>query len=89
VWATYTHKRLTIGGGPRFVGKRYGNNTNTRSVDSYWTMEAMASYDVTRWLGLRMNLYNINDAYYYDRLGGGHVVPGPARSLQISTNFHF
>lgn len=89
VWATYTHKRLTIGGGPRFVGKRFGNNTNARSVDSYWTMEAMASYDVTRWLGLRMNLYNINDAYYYDRLGGGHVVPGPARSLQISTNFHF
>ncbi|MCC7342729.1 MAG: TonB-dependent siderophore receptor [Bryobacterales bacterium] len=89
IWATYSRKRLLLGGGPRFVGKRYGNNSNTRSVDSYWTLEAMAGYEVTRWLGIRMNLYNINDAYYFDRLGGGHVVPGPSRSLQISTDFHF
>ena len=89
VWATYSRKRLLLGGGPRFVGKRYGNNRNTRSVDSYWTLEAMAGYEVTSWLGIRVNLYNINDAYYFDRLGGGHVVPGPARSLQFSTNIHF
>jgi catecholate siderophore receptor len=89
LWATYTRKRVTLAGGPRFVGKRYGNNSNTRSVDSYWTVEAMAGFEVTRWLGFRMNLYNINDAYYFDRLGGGHVVPGPSRSLQFSTNFHF
>ncbi len=89
VWATYSRKRLLLGGGPRFVGKRYGNNSNTRSVDSYWTLEAMAGYEVTSWLGIRVNLYNINDAYYFDRLGGGHVVPGPARSLQFSTNIHF
>lgn len=89
IWATYSHKRFLLGGGPRFVGRRYGNNANTRSVDSYWTLEAMAGYDVTRWLGIRMNLFNINDAYYFDRLGGGHVIPGPSRSLQFSTNFHF
>jgi len=89
IWATYTLKKVTIGGGPRFVGKRYGNNSNARFVDSYWTMEALASYQVNRWLSLRANLYNLNDALYYDRLGGGHVIPGPSRSLLIGTNFTF
>ncbi len=49
----------------------------------------MASYDVTRWLAIRASLYNLNNSYYFDRLGGGYVVPGPARSLLISTNFSF
>ena len=73
---TYQFKKLTIGGGPRFVGRRFGNNINTRQVESYWTLEAMAAYPVTSKLDLRLNLYNLNDAYYFDRLGGGHLVPG-------------
>jgi outer membrane receptor for monomeric catechols len=89
VWTTYQFKKLTVGGGPRFVGRRFGNNTNTRQVESYWTLEAMASYPVTRFLDLRLNLYNLNDEYYFDRLGGGHVVPGPARSVMLSANFRF
>ena len=80
---------MTIGGGPRFAGKRFGNNINTRSVDSYWTLEGMASYRVTEYLDLRLNLYNLNDAYYFDRLGGGHLIPGAGRAVNLSTNFRF
>jgi len=89
VWWTYQFKKLTIGGGPRFVGCRFGNNINTRQVNSYWTLEAMAAYPVTSKLDLRLNLYNLNDAYYFDRLGGGHLVPGTGRSVMLSTNFRF
>lgn len=90
IWTSYeTPWRLTLGGGPRFVGKRFGNNTNTRFVDSYWTLEGMASYRVTEYLDLRLNLYNLNDAYYFDRLGGGHLIPGAGRAANISTNFRF
>ncbi len=90
IWTTYRFfGKLTVGGGPRFVGKRFGNNTNTRFVESYWTLEGMASYPITSHIDLRLNLYNLNDAYFFDRLGGGHVVPGPARAANLSLGFRF
>ena len=89
LWLTYQYRRFTIGGGPRFVGKRYGNNTNTRSVDSYWTVEGLASYALSEHFDLRVNLYNLTNVYYFDRLGGGHLIPGMARSVMFSSNIRF
>jgi catecholate siderophore receptor len=89
VWSTYTLRRLQLGGGVRFASMRYGNLTNTRSVDGYTTVDAMASYQVSRFMDLRLNLYNLNNAFYFDRLGGGHLIPGPARSALLGTTFHF
>ncbi|MEP7271399.1 MAG: TonB-dependent siderophore receptor [Acidobacteriota bacterium] len=89
IWNIYSVGKLTLGGGPRFVGKRYGNNINTRFVDNYWTLDAMVSYPVAKQLDLRLNLYNLNNAYYFDRLGGGHLIPGAGRSVMLSTSFHF
>ena len=88
-WVTYTARKFSLGVGPRYMGQRFGNNINTRRVDGYWTVDGMASYAVSAHLDLRLNLYNLNDAYYFDRLGGGHVIPGPARHLLVSTNFRF
>ncbi|MEP7366526.1 MAG: TonB-dependent receptor, partial [Acidobacteriota bacterium] len=89
MWSSYSIKKLTFGGGVRFIDSRFGNNTNTRHVDSYWTLDALAQYSINKHLDLRMNLYNLNDAYYFERLGGGHLVPGAARSAMVTTNFHF
>jgi catecholate siderophore receptor len=89
IWATYTAKRFTLGLGPRFMGRRFGNNINTRKVDSYATVDAMVSYRAHEKLDLRLNLSNLNDAYYFDRLGGGHLIPGPSRYVLLTTNFHF
>jgi catecholate siderophore receptor len=89
VWATYTAKQFTVGVGPRFMGRRFGNNTNTRKVDAYATVDAMVSYQANKHLDLRLNLSNLNDAFYFERLGGGHVIPGPSRYLLLTTNFHF
>jgi catecholate siderophore receptor len=89
VWTTYSLKKLTLGGGPRFVGKRFGNNTNTRWVDNYWTLDIMASYPILKFLDLRFNATNLNNAYYFDRLGGGHLVPGQGRTVLGSTAFRF
>lgn len=90
LWTTY---RLpsgpSFGGGARFVGKRFGNTINTRFVDAYWTFDLMASYPLTNHVDLKLNLYNLTDKYYFDRLGGGHVVPGPGRSATLSTSFRF
>lgn len=84
VWSTYRYRRLTFGGGPRYAGRRYGNITNTRGVDGYWTLDALASYPVMKQLDLRLNLYNLNNAFYFERLGGDHLVPGPSRAITAS-----
>ncbi len=90
VWSTYQlPKRILLGGGPRFVGRRFGNNINTRQVESYWLLDAMASFPVSKQIDLRLNLYNLTNAYYFDRLGGGHLIPGAGRSVMVSTGFRF
>jgi catecholate siderophore receptor len=89
LWTTYLYRRFEMGGGARFVGQRYGNNTNTRFVESYGVVDAMASYRLTETVALRLNIYNMTDAYYFERLTGGHVVPGPGRSAVLSTSFRF
>jgi catecholate siderophore receptor len=89
LWTTYSYRRFEMGGGGRFVGLRYGNNTNTRFVESYGVADAMVAYRITETVSLRLNAYNLTDTYYFERLGGGHLVPGPGRSALLSTSFRF
>jgi catecholate siderophore receptor len=90
LWTTYTsRRRLEVGGGARFVGRRFGNNTNTRQVEGYWLLDLMASYPLSRNIDLRLNINNLTDEYYFDRIGGGHLVPGAARTVMLSTGFRF
>lgn len=89
LWTTYRWDRFFFGGGPRYVGKRYGNNINTRFVEDYWVADLMASYRLTKNVDLRVNLNNVGNKYYMDRIGGGHIVPGAGRVLLVSSSFRF
>ena len=90
LWSTYTMRNgLHFGGGARFVDRRFGNTINTRSVDAYWTFDVMASYPISKHMDLKLNLYNLADKLYFDRIGGGHIVPGPGRAAMLSTSFRF
>jgi len=90
VWTSYSFPwRIMLGGGARYTGRRYNNFNNVRSVDGYWTLDAMASLRLSRNLDLRLNLYNLTNEYYFERLGGGHLVPGAGRAAMVSTQFHF
>ncbi len=90
LWSSYRLPfNLSVGGGARFVDLRYVNTINTRLVDGYWLYEATASYQVTKHIDLRLNGYNLGNKYYFDRFSGGHAVPGPGRSLLVSTGFRF
>lgn len=90
LWTTYSlPSGLHFGGGARYVGRRWGNTINTRFVEGYWTFDVMASYPLTEHIDLKLNLYNLADKFYFDRLGGGHLVPGPGRSAMVSTSFRF
>ncbi len=89
LWTTYTLDKLFIGGGPRFIDARFGNSINTRSVDSYVVVDALVSYKLTKNIDLRLNLNNVGDKFYFDRISGGHIVPGAGRSLLFSSGFSF
>ena len=89
LWTTYRFDRFFFGGGTRFVGERFGNNINTRVVDSYWVTDAMMSVRVNKNIDLRVNVNNIADKYYIDRIGGGHIVPGAGRVVTVSSGFSF
>ncbi|HEU4795908.1 MAG TPA: TonB-dependent siderophore receptor, partial [Pyrinomonadaceae bacterium] len=90
VWSTYRlPSGFHFGGGARFVGRRFANTINTRFVDAYWTFDLMASYPLTEHIDVKLNLYNLTDKFYFDRLGGGHIVPGPGRAAMLSTSFRF
>jgi catecholate siderophore receptor len=90
LWTTYRlPSGFHFGGGARFVDRRFANTINRRVVDAYWTFDVMASYPITDHIDLKLNLYNLTDKFYFDRIGGGHVVPGPGRAAMLSTSFRF
>lgn len=81
--------RMTIGGGAQYMDSVFRNATNTAEVPSYWLLNAMASYAVNSSLTLRLNVNNLADETYVDRVGGGHYVPGPGRSFVINAEWDF
>lgn len=89
LFSTYSWNKVFFGGGPRFVDRRYGNTINTRFVDSYWLVDAVASYQISKNFDVRVNGYNLTNKYYFSQIAGGHVVPGAGRSLLVSTGFRF
>ncbi|HYH10072.1 MAG TPA: TonB-dependent siderophore receptor [Thermoanaerobaculia bacterium] len=80
---------FSIGAGAQFMDSVFRNATNTAEVPSYWLVNAMASYDVSRMLTLRLNMNNLANEVYVDRVGGGHYIPGPGRSVSINAELGF
>ena len=90
LWTTYELPwNVTIGGGANYVGSRFNNTTNERKAPDYWRFDGMVSYKITENMTARLNVYNIADEKYIDRIGGGHAVPGPGRSGTLSLAFSF
>jgi catecholate siderophore receptor len=93
VWTTYVLPfGLTVG-----IGAQYTDDiVRTRSdalgevkVPGYWLFDAMASYQLTDSIALRLNATNFTDREYVDRFGGGHFVPGAGRAVSLTATFTF
>ncbi len=90
LWSTYQAPgRLTVGGGVQYQDNVFRNATNTTEVPSYWLVNAMASYPINSHLTLRINGSNLGNVEYVDRVGGGHYIPGPRRTVMVSTDIRF
>lgn len=91
IWTTYNLPfRVQVGFGAQYVGDRQNGNTSTsRTAPGYWTCDAMLNYQVNDKFNVRLNVYNIADERYIDRVGGGHFVPGAGRSAAITASYKF
>ncbi len=90
LWTTYDLPwNLQIGGGVQYVDSRFANFENTRQAPSYILFDAMAAYKVNKNISVQLNVYNLADEEYIDRVGGGHFIPGAGRSAALTANFKF
>jgi catecholate siderophore receptor len=90
LWLTWqVTPRWMAGGGAQYMDSVFRNTTTDLAVPSYWLINAVASYEINSHLTLRVNASNLSDASYVDRVGGGHYIPGPRRSLQVTTQVGF
>ncbi|QIH06756.1 MULTISPECIES: TonB-dependent siderophore receptor [unclassified Pseudomonas] len=91
VWTTYSFaERWKAGAGANYVDKRYTDDANTRSLDSYWRYDAMLAYRVNKNLDLQLNLLNLTDETYYDASHVGmFAIVAPGRSAELAANVRF
>jgi catecholate siderophore receptor len=90
VWSEgHLPRGFTIGAGVQFMDSVFRDTVNTAEVPSYWLASAMASYQMSRALTLRLNVQNATNETYVDRVGGGHYIPGPGRSIALSAELGF
>jgi catecholate siderophore receptor len=90
LWTTYDLPwHLQIGGGAQYVDSRFTSNLNTREAPSYWTFDAMAGWAPNDHFSLRLNVYNLTNEDYIDRVGGGHFVPGAGLTGVLTASLKF
>ncbi|BBK44280.1 iron transport outer membrane receptor [Allostella vacuolata] len=92
IWSTYqVLSALTVGGGAFYNSERWANDANTRKLPGYWRFDAMASYEVTENVALRLNVQNIFDKKYYDaaHTSGGFAYVAPGRTILLTTAVKF
>jgi catecholate siderophore receptor len=95
-WTTYTFGNgLVLGGGARYSdGLHRGSDgaigTPTQT-ESYWVLDAVASYAVNDRLTLRLNVSNLLDEEYVASINksGYRYTPGAPRSALLTANFRF
>ncbi|MEP1598079.1 MAG: TonB-dependent receptor, partial [Hyphomonas sp.] len=74
LWTTYdVMPKLTIGGGATCMSERYGNTANSKSVEGYCKYDAMASYVINDNIDAQLNINNLSDERYYERVYTTHM----------------
>jgi catecholate siderophore receptor len=91
LWTTYRLPfDVTVGAGAQYMDEVDRSTTTVNQIaPSYWLYSAMVSYEVNHHLTLRLNVNNLTDKEYVDRVGGGHYIPGAGRSAVLTAMFAF
>lgn len=92
LWSTYDLPwNIKVGGGVQYVAGRYWSDANLGKIPNYAVFDAMAAYAVRPGVELQLNVYNLADKFYIERVhtGGGHAVPGAGRTAMLTTSVKF
>ncbi|WP_417614279.1 TonB-dependent receptor [Oceanisphaera sp.] len=98
LWTTYElAPGVEVGYGARYVGSRHVAPDVEAKLDSYWVHNAMASYQVNDAFSLQLNVNNLFDEEYVERVRGrpgldnrsSAVELGDGRSAVLSANYRF
>ncbi|MBL9168885.1 MAG: TonB-dependent siderophore receptor [Verrucomicrobiales bacterium] len=81
--------RFTLGTGVFFVDERFSHNVEKQSVAGYWLQDGFVSWKANDHIDIRVNVSNLWDKEYIDRVGGGHAIPGAGRSAILTASFKF
>ncbi len=87
LWTTYDlPHHFQVGGGAIYLSSRFLNNTDLVSVPGYTRLDATLAWRRPHY-DIRLNVFNLADARYYDGLiqsDGGRAVPGSGRTAMVS-----
>ncbi len=86
LWTTYAVvPNLELGFGAQYISERTVSNTVTTELDAFWLLDASASYTFSDHIGLFLNVFNLADEEYFEKLhgGGSHAVPAAGRTAQL------
>ncbi|QKE62107.1 TonB-dependent siderophore receptor [Aquipseudomonas campi] len=106
LWTSYQLPAdFEIGYGAQFVDERNvavatretPSQASRGKIDAYWVHGAMLGYQASEELQLQLNVNNLFDEEYYDRVrtsagsadSTGGLVPGDGRSAVLSANYSF
>lgn len=95
--ATYQlTQRLKVGGQVSYADEIRGGSqlasTNGLELEEHLRFDAMAEYDLTKNIDVRLNVLNLTNETYYDafyRSGTPFVYIAPGRAAYLTTNFKF
>ncbi len=88
LWTSYAINRdFTVGAGLSSMDRVYANVNNTKYAPGYTRFDAMASYNVNRNLSLQLNVQNLGDKLYFDKVSSPHYAGvAPGRSASLTAN---
>lgn len=90
LWTAYSLPwDIEIGAGASYVGARFSSADNLREAPGYWVFDALISKQFTKNIKAQINVYNIADETYIDRVSGGHFVPGAGRTVALTVGVAF
>ena len=91
LWTTYAfNNRITGGLGVNTMSKVYANVNNNKWAPGYTRVDAMASYAFSNDISLQLNVQNLTDKFYFDKVSSPHYAGvAPGRSALLTANVKF
>ncbi|MBE3639874.1 TonB-dependent siderophore receptor [Mangrovicoccus algicola] len=78
---------LTLGGGVRYIGERYGDDANLYALEDVTVFDLQAAYELTENAHLSVNVTNLTDEAYVANCGSFGCYYGDGRTLQAKLTY--